>query len=771
MLNINQNFDLKAPVFNFDRDYFNSVEELKAYDTSNVPDHFVTNVAGTLYQFTDGKWLPMIGTIVAPGSQKSYSVNLSNNNCYIFNDPENNKSIFTIGDISYAQIDTNGCIQLTDERDGEFPYIDITKTPIDVYKNIRIGQNTEEFGLTITDDTTGDIQILTNKELTEEEQDNGYSPVNMSLTDGGYEATINAEHGFTHKTDEGFVSTLDGYGLNIKDANCSTYITSSTISCGDDFGRIYVYGDEGRVEASSASGECTNYGALGLAGHSGDNSKQFSLSIPNDADENGEVSLSLKNADSSAKFNTNGFRISSGSVSDSKEISLSINDTAANGDYGSPVHMCLADPGNDGTININACDGFTHTDSDGRSINIYSSGISIDDKNNGTYIYTGKMRMCSNIIDGSIEINTNKELTEDEQDNGYSQVDMSLTDGDYNATINAKNGFTHTKDDGFVAHMDGYGIEVQDPVGWKNYISESRMSITNNGKSMIYVGIDTKDSCIHIGDDKKFKISRPADNTEGATITGVKSITAFSDPSNTKVFATDGSIVDLSTKANTSDVLLKKSASGGYYIEENSNELGQKAFAANSSCTASGNYSHAEGNSKATSEYSHAEGQWTKASASSAHSEGYNTSANGRCSHAEGVTTLTKGKGSHSEGVLTISSGIGSHAQGMYNVDNINAIHSVGIGYYDSNSGNDIRRNAEYIYVKYNEAGLDIVDDPKNGYKYLIGVGGYDGISKDNTTYKSVQEVIADLTARIEQLEKLTANRVPVSNADEQTNQ
>ena len=28
MLNINQNFDLKAPVFNFDRDYFNSVEEL-----------------------------------------------------------------------------------------------------------------------------------------------------------------------------------------------------------------------------------------------------------------------------------------------------------------------------------------------------------------------------------------------------------------------------------------------------------------------------------------------------------------------------------------------------------------------------------------------------------------------------------------------------------------------------------------------------------------------------------------------------------------------
>nr|DAN22442.1 MAG TPA_asm: hypothetical protein [Bacteriophage sp.] len=61
------------------------------------------------------------------------------------------------------------------------------------------------------------------------------------------------------------------------------------------------------------------------------------------------------------------------------------------------------------------------------------------------------------------------------------------------------------------------------------------------------------------------------------------------------------------------------------------------------------------------------------------------------------------------------------------------------------------RKNAEYIYVNLSNASIH--DDPKNGYKYLIGVGGYDGISTDNTTYKSVQEVIADLTARIEQLE------------------
>ena len=50
-----------------------------------------------------------------------------------------------------------------------------------------------------------------------------------------------------------------------------------------------------------------------------------------------------------------------------------------------------------------------------------------------------------------------------------------------------------------------------------------------------------------IGSDEKFKISRSADNTEGATIIGVKSITAFANPSATEVWATDGSTVDLTT--------------------------------------------------------------------------------------------------------------------------------------------------------------------------------------------------------------------------------
>ena len=142
-----------------------------------------------------------------------------------------------------------------------------------------------------------------------------------------------------------------------------------------------------------------------------------------------------------------------------------------------------------------------------------------------------------------------------------------------------------------------------------------------------------------------------------------------------------------------------------------------------------------------------------------------NQGAIGEGAVAEGRETTAKGSYSHAEGFQISADGYAAHAQGVYNVDNKNAIHTVGIGKYD------FRKNAEYIYVKNNTNGTAIVDDPKNGYKYLIGVGGYNGFNTDNTTYKSVQEVIADLTARIEQLETLVANCVSISNVDEQTNQ
>lgn len=601
MLNINQNFDLKAPVFNFDRDYFNSVEELNAYDASNVPNHFVTNVAGMLYQFTDGSWVPMIqasyGDLEDP-EDHSCSLNLIDDNCFVSKNPDDNAYYLHLGtDDTYVDINNSSSIEMRSTF-SDYPKISISQEIDEVYKRMWIGNSWDKgFGLNIVHEKYLDsllqyskyIKIFVDKELTQEEQDDGYSQVDMSLTDGDYSADINAKHGFTY-TNQNLRTSVNSNGLTVETLDLTT--------------------EASRIMSISHNGISTTEPA-------------------------GSARLDI---------NTNNINIT--------------------GAY-------------ENTLTIEAP---------------YST-------------------------------------------DNYSEISLRR-EPDIETTINAEDGFIQTGPvcTGF------YGCHTQ-------FVQLNRANIhfykkdQSKQQTNAKLGFNKLENFLLLGNDQKFKISRPIDDTEGATITGVKSITAFSDPSNTKVFATDGSIVDLSTKANasdldakanTSDVLLKKSTSGGYYIEENGNVLGRKAFATNSDCTASGNYAHAEGVGAAIGYSSHAEGIST---------------ASGNYTHSEGSHTIARGINSHSEGDYTIAGGFCSHVQGIYNIDSVNAIHSVGIG--DATT----RKNAEYIYAKNNTNGTAIVDDPKNGYKYLIGVGGYDGISTDNTTYKSVQEVIADLTARIEQLE------------------
>ena len=461
-----------------------------------------------------------------------------------------------------------------------------------------------------------------------------------------------------------------------------------------------------------------------------------------------------------------------------KSIKLDINDIEAIEDYGSTVNASLIDHANGGIAIINAVDGFRHIDGNGGVSNLYSDGLDIENNLCEAHMQSDSISIYNGNIDSRIEITANKEETD-----RNSPIDISLICGDDEANINSQSGFTHTNINGEVGRLTGGDLRMLDQqpdptletrvdcIGLRIYYHNDRIA---------NFAFHTNECAISLGTDEKFKISRPINNTEGATITGIKSLTAFANPSATKVWATNGSTVDLTTKANASDlaskanasdVLLKKSASGGYYIEQNSNKLGQNAFATNSWCTARGDNSHAEGVGTANGDSSHAEGA-SNANGFASHAEGYGTTngdsshaeghgtasgddshaegygtAIGDSSHAEGNTTKAQGNYSHAEGQNTIASGYCSHAQGCYNVENINAIHSVGIG------NRVTRKNAEYIYAKNNKYGSVLVDDPKNGYKYLIGVGGYDGISTDNSTYKSVQEVIADLTSRIEQLE------------------
>ena len=178
--------------------------------------------------------------------------------------------------------------------------------------------------------------------------------------------------------------------------------------------------------------------------------------------------------------------------------------------------------------------------------------------------------------------------------------------------------------------------------------------------------------------------------------------------------------------------------------------------------TASGLYSHAEGHDSvasggdahaeglgttASGQYSHAEGRVTKASGEASHAEGSSTKASGEASHAEGVGSEAIGTCSHAEGSFTTASGTDSHAQGTYNYDDKSFADMVGVGNYE------FKKNASVIYVGRDEDGYYVHTDPKNGYQYLLDVGGYKGQAIENGM-KSVQEVFADHDSRIAAVEK-----------------
>lgn len=148
--------------------------------------------------------------------------------------------------------------------------------------------------------------------------------------------------------------------------------------------------------------------------------------------------------------------------------------------------------------------------------------------------------------------------------------------------------------------------------------------------------------------------------------------------------------------------------------------------------TASGDWSHAEGDSSTASGYaSHAEGQMTIASGDYSHAEGEECEAIGDCSHAEGQ--------------MATASGFCSHAQGYYSYDDASFIDMVGVGGGD----NAVSKNASVIYVGRTSTGTVDPTDSKNGYQYLLDVGGYKGQAIGTDT-KSVQEVIADLEKGVE---------------------
>lgn len=154
--------------------------------------------------------------------------------------------------------------------------------------------------------------------------------------------------------------------------------------------------------------------------------------------------------------------------------------------------------------------------------------------------------------------------------------------------------------------------------------------------------------------------------------------------------------------------------------------------------------------------YSHAEGRDGTAHGENSHAEGFSSIAGGKASHAEGFATIADGDYSHTEGMSTTASGKYSHVQGSYNYDDVSFMNVIGVG------NNDTAKNASVIYVKRNpddEDGIPDPNDPKNGYQYLLGVGGYQG-QDIAEGMKSVQEVIAGLEKGVAATETMTVEEI-----------
>lgn len=143
-----------------------------------------------------------------------------------------------------------------------------------------------------------------------------------------------------------------------------------------------------------------------------------------------------------------------------------------------------------------------------------------------------------------------------------------------------------------------------------------------------------------------------------------------------------------------------------------------------------------------------AEGELTVTDGLYSHAEGNGSYAKGESSHAEGINTNAIGDGSHAEGKeITVSRRYG-HAEGVYNYNTGYFIRTLGVGNLGS-----YRINAEAVYAKETGSdGLPDTSDPKNGYKYLLGIGGYKGTNIAEGM-KSIQEVISDLVNKISVLE------------------
>lgn len=181
-----------------------------------------------------------------------------------------------------------------------------------------------------------------------------------------------------------------------------------------------------------------------------------------------------------------------------------------------------------------------------------------------------------------------------------------------------------------------------------------------------------------------------------------------------KQYTIDGQTVTAGPGAEAFNNLTINKASGQYsHAEGNSTTAsGPQSHAEGSGTTSSGSQSHAEGSgTTAIGSNSHAEGMYATASGDQSHAEGAGTRASGPQSHAEGTSTIASGPFSHAEGMATKASSENQHVQGKFNVEDTNSTFAFIIG---NGTADNARHNAfavdwnGLIYVNGAATGVDV---------------------------------------------------------------
>lgn len=226
---INQNFDLKSPQFNFARDYYENLDALKAAcgndwnSYSSFPNHFITNVGGTLYQYTEsnpkdattGKWRKLEFGATA-GDIQALNTKIGNNASAIATNTTNISK--NTDDI---KILVDNLANKVDKVNGKgLSTNDYTKAEKDKLAGIEQGANKTVVDTTFSTSSTNPVENRVIKTALDE-----FSKSIETALDG------KASKDVATTTVNGLLSSADKVKLNNLAANASsTYASKSEVS-------------------------------------------------------------------------------------------------------------------------------------------------------------------------------------------------------------------------------------------------------------------------------------------------------------------------------------------------------------------------------------------------------------------------------------------------------------------------------------------------------------------------------------------------------------